>query len=81
MGKKKEYTNFEDSVKSLESIVKKLEDGNLTLDQSLEEFQKGVEAYKYCNQALNQVEGEVKLIVEKESNGVEINDFKEDEIE
>lgn len=81
MGKKKEYTNFEDSVKNLESIVKKLEDGNLTLDQSLEEFQKGVEAYKHCNQVLNKVEGQVKLIVEKESNAVEIIDFKEEEIE
>ena len=81
MGKKKEYTNFEESVKSLESIVQKLEDGNLTLDQSLEEFQKGVEAYKYCHQILNQVEGKVKLIVEKESSRVEILDFKEEDIE
>ena len=78
MGKKKGYTNFEESVESLESIVKKLEDGNLTLDQSLEEFQKGVEAYKYCNQVLNQVEGKVKLIVEKESSQIEIIDFKEE---
>lgn len=78
MGKKKEYTNFEESVKSLESIVKKLEDGNLTLDQSLEEFQKGVEAYKYCNQVLNQAEGKVKLIIEKDNDDIEVLDFKEE---
>ena len=74
MGKDKNI-NFEESVKDLENIVKKLEDGNLTLDQSLEEFQKGIEAYKNCNDMLNKVEGKVKLIVEENSD-IEIFDFK-----
>ena len=64
-----------DMFKDLENIVKKLEDGNLTLDQSLEEFQKGIEAYKNCNDMLNKVEGKVKLIVEENSD-IEIFDFK-----
>lgn len=74
MGKDKNI-NFEESIKDLENIVKKLEDGNLTLDQSLEEFQKGIEAYKNCNDMLNKVEGKVKLIVEENSD-IEIFDFK-----
>ncbi len=78
MGKGK-HTNFEDSVGNLENIVKKLEDGNLTLDESLEEFQKGIEAYKSCNEMLNKVEGKVKLIVEENSD-IEIFDFKDQEI-
>lgn len=78
MGKGK-HTNFEDSVENLENIVKKLEDGNLTLDESLEEFQKGIEAYKSCNEMLNKVEGKVKLIVEENSD-IEIFDFKDQEI-
>ncbi len=76
MTKKAEYDNFEDSIESLEGIVKKLEGGNLSLNQSLEEFQKGVKAYKYCNDILNQVEGKVKLIVEKENSDIEIFDFE-----
>lgn len=80
MSKKDEHTNFEDSIAVLENIVTKLENGNLTLDQSLEEFQKGIEAYKYCNKALNQAEGKVKLIVE-ENEGVEITDFKDQDLE
>lgn len=78
MGKDK-HINFEDSVEDLESIVKKLEDGDLTLDQSLEEFQKGIEAYKSCNEMLNKVEGKVKLIVEQNSD-IEIFDFKDQDI-
>lgn len=80
MSKKNEHTNFEASIEALEAIVKKLEDGNLTLDQSLEEFQKGIEAYKYCNKTLNQAEGKVKLIVE-ENKGIEITDFEDQHIE
>lgn len=80
MAKKSEYNNFEESIESLEAIVKKLEGGNLSLDQSLEEFQKGVEAYKYCNGILNQVEGKVKLILEKENSDIEIFDFEDKDI-
>ena len=78
MTKKTEYDNFEQTIESLEKIVKKLEGGNLSLNESLEEFQKGVEAYKYCNDILNQIEGEVKLIVEKENSDIEISYFKDD---
>lgn len=75
MAKKDKDNTFEDSMQILESIVKKLENGNLNLDESLKEFQKGVEAYRYCNELLNQVEGQVKLIIEKENGEVEITDF------
>lgn len=77
MGNKTKYTNFEDSIEDLEQIVKKLEEGNLTLDESLEEFQKGIEAYKYCNTLLNQAEGKVKLIVKNENNEIQVSDFKD----
>ena len=80
MTKKAKYDGFEDSIESLEAIVKKLEGGNLSLKQSLEEFQKGVEAYKYCNEILNQIEGEVKLIVETENKDIEIFDFEDQDI-
>lgn len=70
-------TTFEDSLKNLEDIVKKLEDGDLNLDESLKEFQKGVEAYRYCNEMLNQVEGKVKLIIESENEKVKIIDFED----
>lgn len=77
MGNKIEYTNFEDSIEDLEKIVKKLEEGNLSLDESIEEFQKGINAYKYCNNLLNKAEGKVKLIIENENSEIEISDFEE----
>lgn len=76
---KNENMSFEESIEDLEQIVKKLDDGNLTLEESLEEFQKGIDAYKNCNEMLNKVEGKVKLIVEENSD-IEIFDFKEQDI-
>lgn len=76
---KNENISFEESIEDLEKIVKKLDDGNLTLEESLEEFQKGIDAYKNCNEMLNKVEGKVKLIVEENSD-IEIFDFKEQDI-
>lgn len=75
MAKTDKENTFEDSMQSLEKIVKKLENGKLNLDESLKEFQKGVEAYRYCSEILNQVEGKVKLIIEKENGKVEITNF------
>lgn len=77
MTKDKKNNSFEESMEDLEKIVKKLEDGNLNLDEALSEFQKGVASYRHCNEILNQVEGEVKLIIEKENGKVEITDFKD----
>ena len=37
-----EKINFEESMKELQDVVNKLEKGNLTLDESIEEFQKGI---------------------------------------
>lgn len=76
---KNENISFEKNIEDLEKIVKKLDDGNLTLDESLEEFQKGIEAYKNCKEMLSQVEGKVKLIIEENSD-IEIFDFKEQDI-
>ena len=77
MGKQNKQVTFEESLSHLEAIVKKLETGNLSLDQSLEEFQQGVKAYKDCNDMLNTEEGKVTLIREENGEVLENLDFEE----
>lgn len=69
---------FEKAMEELEIVVKKLEEGNLSLDDSLEYFKRGIELYKHCNNTLENVEGKVKLILEKENtvDEIEFNDNK-----
>ena len=42
---------FEQAIAELEEIVKKLEKGELTLDESISCFRRGVELTKYCSKS------------------------------
>ncbi|EOD01726.1 exodeoxyribonuclease VII small subunit [Caldisalinibacter kiritimatiensis] len=67
--------DFESAIKELEKIVNNLENGELTLEESFKEFQRGVELYKYCNDFINNVEGKVKLLLENETGEVKEIEF------
>ena len=54
---------FEEALSELEAQVKLLESGELSLEQSLEVFKRGVELSKICNEKLSTVRQEVEKIV------------------
>lgn len=55
--------SYEEAVKQLEEIVQLLEKGDISLEKSLELFQKGVELSAYCTKKLDETEKKiVKLI-------------------
>ena len=57
--------NFESALSELESLVKTLEDGNLTLEQSLELFERGVELSRYCHTRLEEAEKRIEILTEQ----------------
>ena len=46
--------DFETSLKKLEEIVKELEEGELTLEKSLEHYEKGISLARFCNAKLEE---------------------------
>lgn len=68
MGDKK---TFEEAMKELEELVSKLEKGSLTLDESIDAFQKGIALSKYCNKILEDMERKITVLQEKEGGTVE----------
>lgn len=56
--------SYEEALAELEAVVKKLENGDLTLEQSIEYFQKGVELTKYCNKMLDETERKITVLIE-----------------
>lgn len=54
---------FESALEELESVVEQLESGDLSLEDSLAAFEKGVGLVKYCNQKLSEVEKKVELLI------------------
>lgn len=62
--------SFEEAVTELEDIVEKLEKGELSLEESIEYFQKGIELSKYCNRKLDEVEKKISILIEDEQGEV-----------
>lgn len=65
---------FEESIKRLEEIVRLLESGDVTLDESIGLYSEGVKLAHECNRKLDETEKKIKLLVLKE-NSVEETDF------
>ena len=71
-------TKFEEAVTTLESVVTQLEAGNLSLDESLALYEKGVKFLRICNQELEKAEQRV-LLVKQTGNGTVTEPFVEAE--
>ncbi len=57
--------DFEASLSQLETLVEKLENSEFTLEQSLQAFESGVKLTRQCQQALNDAEQKVQLLIEE----------------
>ena len=56
--------SFESNLINLEKIVSELESGQLSLEESLEKYKKGIELVKKCNTIIENAEKEVQRLTE-----------------
>ena len=56
--------DFESSLKELESIVDKLEDENINLEDSVKSFEKGINLVKECQKELQSAELKIKKLLD-----------------
>jgi exodeoxyribonuclease VII small subunit len=57
--------DFEAAIAELESIVKKLEEGDLALEQSLELYERGVKLSRFCHARLEEAERRIEILNER----------------
>ena len=57
--------DFEAAIAELESIVKKLEEGDLALEQSLALFERGVQLSRFCHTRLEEAERRIEVLNER----------------
>ena len=57
--------NFEESLNALEALVTHMESGELTLEESLQEFERGMALTKQCQKLLDEAEQRVRILTEK----------------
>ena len=63
--------DFEKSLKQLETLVNKLEKGDLSLENSLKNFEDGVKLTRECRQALETAEQKIPVLSKEEDNWTE----------
>lgn len=63
--------NFEKSLGDLESIIEKMEQDQLSLEDALAHFEKGVMLAKRCQIALTEAEQKVSLLIEQANQEIE----------
>lgn len=57
---------FEESMEELEKIAKELENENLTLDESIEKFERGMKISKECKETLDKAEKKITILLNDE---------------
>ncbi|CUS98007.1 exodeoxyribonuclease VII small subunit [Candidatus Kryptobacter tengchongensis] len=84
MAKKNEITEisfenltFEQALRELQNIVNKLETGQVTLEEAIEMYERGVKLSKYCIEKLTQAELRIRKIIKDESQGFTLIDFED----
>lgn len=58
--------NFESALKELESLVARMEQGDLPLEESLACFERGIALTRTCQQSLKSAEQKIQMLVEKD---------------
>ena len=69
-----QIAEFESSLDELEKLVAKMEHGDMSLDDSLKSFERGISLYRNCQGALEQAQLRVKLLYDPASPD-EADDF------
>ncbi|MDH3346789.1 MAG: exodeoxyribonuclease VII small subunit [Desulfobulbaceae bacterium] len=57
--------NFETSLQKLEQITDELEEGELSLEESLKKFQEGINLVNFCNSKLDEARTKVDLLIQQ----------------
>jgi exodeoxyribonuclease VII small subunit len=66
---------FESSLEELERIVRQLEQGELTLEKSLELFEQGVKLSRDCQERLSQAERRIEILMRDNQGRASVRPF------
>lgn len=67
-----ETLSFEEAMVQLETLVRRLESGDLPLDESLRLYQEGTRLTRHCYAKLDEAEKQVEQLIEREDGGADL---------
>ncbi len=63
-----EPLDFEQALKELEALVERMEQGELSLEDSLKSFERGIALTRHCQQSLREAEQKVEILTSKDGD-------------
>ncbi|KUG23919.1 exodeoxyribonuclease vii small subunit [hydrocarbon metagenome] len=69
---------FEDALEKLEDIVRKMEAGDIPLDEALKSFEEGIRLIRFCSAKLEETERRVELLLGKEDS-LKVKNFQDED--
>ena len=69
LDKKIENLSYEDAFNRLQKITELLENGNVTLDDSIKYYEQGILLKNFCEKKLKDAEMKIKNVLDKSKNG------------
>jgi exodeoxyribonuclease VII small subunit len=64
--------NFESAMEEIEQVVEQIESGELSLEESLAAYEKGVGLVKFCHQKLNEVEKRIEFLIKDKEGKLQL---------
>jgi exodeoxyribonuclease VII small subunit len=74
-------SGFEKQLAQLETVVERLEKGDLTLDESVRLFEEGMKLSNACKEELEQAEGRIQVLVETKGGTMQVAEMEVEEDE
>lgn len=71
--KKNKAPNFEQALDELEELVERMEQGESSLEDSLKDFERGIELTRSCQTALSEAEQKVEILLKKNSEPMDFD--------
>jgi exodeoxyribonuclease VII small subunit len=71
--------NFEQALDQLEKLVSELERGDVSLENSLKNYERGVKLANFCQKEIENVKQKVEMLVKKSDGSLALEDFEENE--
>lgn len=78
MPRQKSTPTFEQDLDQLEEIVHALEEGGLSLDTSLKQFELGIQLYRRCEKTLSEAEKKIEILTRNQQGELEPQPFDDD---
>ncbi len=70
--------NFEEALKRLEEIAKKLESEDINLDEAIKLYEEGMKLVDFCSKKLQEAENRIKVITGIKNGQLETKDFSDE---